>query len=225
MKLPCELIRDLLPLYHDGVCSEASKTVVEEHLKICDCCTTTLTALDAQIETPRLDADEAKPLKAIKRKSLRRNIFIGLAVFFVVLWGVLYLTVFSNVEMAPEEFTVHTVAELSDGRIYMAYSHPYTFAVNSVDVQGTEDGAEYWIYHRPIWTFRAKEGSQVIQSKIIDPKHDRVWYGYDESTLVTAFYLGRPDDENTLLVWSTGMDIPMATPETERHAMIGRIFK
>ena len=33
MKYPCDLIRDLLPLYQDGVCSEESRAAVEEHLR------------------------------------------------------------------------------------------------------------------------------------------------------------------------------------------------
>lgn len=38
MKYPCELIRDLIPLKSDGVCSEASKKAVEEHLAECESC-------------------------------------------------------------------------------------------------------------------------------------------------------------------------------------------
>ncbi len=216
MRLPCELIRDLLPLYHDGVCSEASKTVVTEHLRICDACAATLTALDVQIETPKLDADEAKPLKSIKKKALKRNILVGLIVFFVVLWGVLYLTIFSNVEMDPDEFTVHTVVELSDDRIYIEYSHPYTFTSNGVDVRGTPEGKEYWVYHRPILVFKAPEGNPVIQRRVIDPEMNRVWYGYDESTLITAFYLGHPNHGEPLLVWSEDMEVPKASPEMEK---------
>ena len=36
MKISCKIIEDLLPLYHDGVCSEESKIVVREHLKDCE---------------------------------------------------------------------------------------------------------------------------------------------------------------------------------------------
>ena len=35
MKTPCNVIRDLLPLYHDGVCSPESRQLVEEHLEKC----------------------------------------------------------------------------------------------------------------------------------------------------------------------------------------------
>jgi len=38
MKLDCGIIRDLLPLYSDNVCSDESKSAVEEHLKECEKC-------------------------------------------------------------------------------------------------------------------------------------------------------------------------------------------
>lgn len=34
----CNIVKDLLPLYIDGCCSEESKNVVEEHMKACDEC-------------------------------------------------------------------------------------------------------------------------------------------------------------------------------------------
>lgn len=38
MKISCEVIQDLLPLYVDGICSEHSKRLVEEHLLECEKC-------------------------------------------------------------------------------------------------------------------------------------------------------------------------------------------
>ncbi len=38
MDISCEVIRDLLPLYHDGVCSEESAKLVETHLQSCPQC-------------------------------------------------------------------------------------------------------------------------------------------------------------------------------------------
>ena len=34
----CEVIKDLIPLYIDGCCSEESKVIVEEHIESCDRC-------------------------------------------------------------------------------------------------------------------------------------------------------------------------------------------
>ena len=38
MKMKCEVVRDLLPLYVDGVVSEESRKMIEEHLEECDDC-------------------------------------------------------------------------------------------------------------------------------------------------------------------------------------------
>ena len=38
MKLDCEVVRDLLPLYADEACSAQSRTLVEEHLRDCPAC-------------------------------------------------------------------------------------------------------------------------------------------------------------------------------------------
>ena len=38
MNKDCEIIRDLLPLYVDDVCSTETKELVEKHLKNCNEC-------------------------------------------------------------------------------------------------------------------------------------------------------------------------------------------
>ena len=45
-KLPCEVVQDILPLYHDGVCSGASRKMVENHLQECRTCKTLLQEMD-----------------------------------------------------------------------------------------------------------------------------------------------------------------------------------
>ena len=38
MKISCDIISDLLPLYYDDVCSHSSRKFVEEHLEECEAC-------------------------------------------------------------------------------------------------------------------------------------------------------------------------------------------
>ena len=38
MKITCNIIEDLLPLYVDDMVSEDSRQLVEEHLKMCPAC-------------------------------------------------------------------------------------------------------------------------------------------------------------------------------------------
>ena len=37
-KISCEIIKDLLPLYYDNVCSNDSKLLVEKHISECTSC-------------------------------------------------------------------------------------------------------------------------------------------------------------------------------------------
>lgn len=72
MKISCEVIGDLLPLYHDHVCSEDSTAIVEEHLKSCQNCRDALAEMDetflaeesfAEIEPARQAARALKKSK------------------------------------------------------------------------------------------------------------------------------------------------------------------
>lgn len=73
MKYECEVIQDLLPLYKDGVCSEETTKVVEEHLSECPKCTEFLNELkDTVIDSIILKEKETvieSQSKFFKRKS------------------------------------------------------------------------------------------------------------------------------------------------------------
>ena len=90
MNTRCEVIRDLLPLYVDGVASKESCALIEEHLKDCADCREYLKLL--QEDLPDISeaafADEAASLKKIKSKMLRNRIMIVLVTLaFAVIAG------------------------------------------------------------------------------------------------------------------------------------------
>ena len=63
----CNIIVDLLPLYHDGVCSPESRAAVEEHLKDCAACRAALAAMDAPLPAAEKTAaaDDAAVVKKL----------------------------------------------------------------------------------------------------------------------------------------------------------------
>lgn len=90
MKVPCNIIEDLLPLYHDNVCSEESRAMVKEHLQTCEKCRTLLAMMDDNIEEAALVNDD-RPIRAMKKawdrtkkKSFRRGMRIGITVIAVI---------------------------------------------------------------------------------------------------------------------------------------------
>lgn len=94
MKLSCNVTRDLLPLYHDGVCSEESGRLVEEHIKDCADCRAILSELRGEIEVPHEEPDDLAPLEQIgknvkkgKKKAWLRGAAAVLAAVIVIIAG------------------------------------------------------------------------------------------------------------------------------------------
>lgn len=74
--ISCEVIKDLLPLYHDGICSSMSKALVEEHLAECESCTAELDAMDMALPTLNMERNlnEAEAVQKLSRK-WKKNMF------------------------------------------------------------------------------------------------------------------------------------------------------
>lgn len=222
MKLPCEMIRDLLPLYHDGVCSEVSKTIVTEHLKTCEDCTKALRSLEAELSMPKLDADEAKPLKSIKRKWRKKTWLMGFVLGVILFVSWFQLTQSGSVKITPEEYEVTNVVQFSNGMYYLEYRIPYDYRGIVADLLRTEDGAVYLQEYRPVLTRKDSEKG-IIRDHIIDPENHRTDMGVEIP--MTAFYLGLPGEEDALLLWSAEEEYPMATPEMEKEHLYQHIFR
>ncbi len=78
MKYNCELIRDLLPLYQDGICSQSSKAAVEEHLSECEGCSSYLESLRSGEELEQvMSAEKNEALDSQKKFFKRRSAVAG----------------------------------------------------------------------------------------------------------------------------------------------------
>lgn len=99
MKYACNLIKDLLPLYHDEVCSEESKQAVEEHFEECQDCQeyykklnesdiVELASFDEKMEEKKVES-----LKKVRRKLRKRDILFAIvAVLGGILLFLFYIT-------------------------------------------------------------------------------------------------------------------------------------
>ena len=75
--LPCDLIRDLLPSYVDGLTSAASNAAVESHVAACPGCAERLAAMRADAPEAA-DAPQIDYLKKVRRRS-RTAVWIAAA--------------------------------------------------------------------------------------------------------------------------------------------------
>ena len=120
MKLQCTVIEDLLPIYVDGICSQESEELIEEHLLECEACREMLAGMRKRMALPQQQADDLKPLQAIgkrwkqgKRAAFRKGVCITLAVLLVLtaalsgIWygtyGKYYYQIAQRMDPVPEE--------------------------------------------------------------------------------------------------------------------------
>lgn len=111
MKITCDIISDLLPLYVDEVCTEDTKAAVEEHTKECEKCREILGNMSA--ENP-IDVSEktevAKAKKPFKKLKLR---FVFWLVFGIFCTAVIVVTMsFAGVFDKIESKFYHSVSFL-----------------------------------------------------------------------------------------------------------------
>ena len=80
MNYPCDTIKDLLPLYHDDVCSDASRQIVDEHLQECAACKTTMNRLNDETYNDHLREERDAVIGHYAKKSRRKSITAGICV-------------------------------------------------------------------------------------------------------------------------------------------------
>ena len=84
MKLECDVIRDLLPLYAEKLASPASSALVEQHLAACPACRAELEQMEKPVPVqpePQPDA----PLRSIRKTLQKKSIRIAAAAVLAVL--------------------------------------------------------------------------------------------------------------------------------------------
>lgn len=91
MKENCGVIRDLIPLYLDGVCCGESGKLVEEHLECCEDCRQYLDRMKEALPQPEPPAGEEKVLKRTAGRLGSRAVGTAAGVTAIVLYWLIYL--------------------------------------------------------------------------------------------------------------------------------------
>lgn len=86
MRHECNLIRDLLPLYYDEVCSKESRNAVEEHLGECEDCRQYYKYMkSAEVVENVVYDDEKERKKAEFLKSVKKKVVIAIAAISIII--------------------------------------------------------------------------------------------------------------------------------------------
>ena len=220
MNVSCHIIEDLLPLYHDGVCSEESRALVEEHLAQCEACAALCGKLNGQEETVSVDDTAAlqsiqKEWKKSRGKALWRGVIVATLVLGVIAYALSWVDTFKTVPVPTDAMKVSELSQLSDGRII------YRLKVTDgkafyFDCFGYTPGGDYYITPvRSIIEGKPVEGEGLFHDYfMVDIAETNASRQKQGEVPIKRCFLG--DFGDAILLWEEGMELPAASAELER---------
>lgn len=167
--IPCDIIKDLLPLYKDQVCSEKSKNMVEKHLSECENCREYLEALDSDLPPITLAPDSPKTpdshipaslsfedMEIFQKIARRINWMKATVGFFAVIITVMVISLLNSISgeyftklplldkrIAAEDIRITELYQLEDGNIYLTLVSEFPCNIASYGAISSPDGKSY----------------------------------------------------------------------------------
>ena len=219
-----EIVRDLRPLYHGGVCSDASRLAVEAHLKECGVCREALKEMDAPLpgaETQKNTADGAAvkkisdEWKKTKWKARLKGAAVAAAVCLVLVGAWIAATQLFVFPVPVEKIQITNVRQLSDGRVLYHFYIDDDLNLRRIRFEYDEEGNKYYVPLRAFITEKRWDGvSSADREMVLDVAEENAWaesQGIDRE--VTRVWYGRGED--AILLWEEGMDLPAASEADE----------
>lgn len=150
-ELPCDIVRDLLPLYHDNIVSDLTHAAVEKHLSWCAPCQEEYRALCLDLsadQTPVLSTKEkfALTMKKAKKKNIIRTALIAALSCTVLLGSGYVLTQVPLVAADQSGIELVRAYRYESGgktKFFLLYEFPIYFAPTYGSLDITHDGGAY----------------------------------------------------------------------------------
>ena len=219
----CDIIRDLLPLYHDGVCSAESRRAVEAHLETCENCRKTLAAMDAPLpEAGKAAEDDAAVVQKIsekwkqdKKRAWLKGAAIAAAVCAVLVGAWYAATALYLFPVDPADMEITDVRQLSDGRVLYHFYIDDDLGLRRIQFEYDDAGNKYYVPVRALITEKRWEGTSPADcTRCLDIAEELAWAeGQGLEREITRVWYGRGED--AILLWEEGMDLPAASSADE----------
>lgn len=193
MKLSCNVIKDLLPLYVEKITSEDSDRLVEEHLAECVECTEWEQKLKEVALTDMGDL-ESNHLKIVKKDMQKRKkneiVFVALLVMLVLFITFSFLTKPQYISRKDSGVTIDVV---KDNHIYINFSEKVTSC--KLTNETWEKGDHIVIVEA--WT--------SIWDRILGKSTPSMSVKDEQRTIDTIYYCTNKDEINNMsIIYSNG---------------------
>lgn len=117
-KISCNIIKDLLPLYVDGILSEETTKMVEYHLETCKDCQKEYEVMRRELilpSAPSVQEESGKALKGLKRRiKINRIITAAIAAIITAVIITSACMVYIHVGVVHDQFAQDSIVTLRD---------------------------------------------------------------------------------------------------------------
>ncbi len=148
MKLTCNMMDDLLPLYIEEACSEDSRLAVEEHLAECSACRSKLQRMqqdNPSVSTPSMEQIMKRYSKKMRRRKVWNVLRDILVVVLVILLSVVVYVYESRLVIGGEPTEIRMIhyyqdapgTSMSDNRTDITFSDRETVEAIMDEISGT----------------------------------------------------------------------------------------
>lgn len=186
MKISCNVIKDILPLYVEDLASNETKNMVDEHISDCDSCKKELEDMQSSA-IPPMDTD-VKPFKKVRdtmrRKKYQTIIFTTIITLVIAMGIIAFLT---SPEYLNDITTVSIVAD-QDGSV-VAY---FDEKVSGYDIEKYYENNGY-VYDITTWEsiWSRNFGRNDVTSMVLNAGGENVasvYYYHTDGSLNTLIY-------------------------------------
>lgn len=165
-RIPCEIIRDLMPMYADGLTSETTNREIRVHLEECGTCREMYERMKADMEGVSQTAgkpSEIDYLKKVRRRNVR-NVVLGAAGVFLAMGTVLFMKLF--VIGYPTESYMVTYTDVNGEQVNVGGIMIDSAAVYRGYKLAQEDGAKRLVIYSCLPSFWNRSGTFNLELRL-----------------------------------------------------------
>lgn len=189
-RMDCDIIQDLLPLYIDGVVSDATKEMVEGHLSECEECRKEAAMMRKNMQLPpseKAQEAEVHTLKKIKKRFFKKKVIIALttACLTLLVAAGMYSYMVMAEETIPYEASKIKIEEKADSLYftYMGNDLDCTYLAGPLKLKVDGETKNVGIIY-----YTATPWSTHIQPLLEKDKPNDPFYGWSTDKIDQVYY-------------------------------------
>lgn len=188
MKISCNMIRDILPLYVEDMASQDTRDILEEHIASCENCKRRLEEMRTPEELP-IDTDIA-PLRNIQNTLRREKLqTIILSVMVTLVFAVVTMAYLTAPAYIPYNENAVSIIEKDDGTVLLNFSEEVSGF--HVEQSPAADNSGY-VYDITTWEtiWHQKISKNNLENTVLNPNGE---------TVASIYYYNTDGSENILI--------------------------